>query len=165
MSAVRKIGQITLVILAVPIILVFLALLPLVAVGLLKWRLWLRFRYRLKWGRHGKPILFVYSDSPNWKQYIEEYWLPRITPHAVVLNWSQRSQWKSRAAFESRVFRHFAGREEFNPIAIFFPALGRVRIIRFWKPFKDFKHGRDRLLRVAERELFDVLAQLEDSAA
>jgi hypothetical protein len=169
---VRKVREALLIILAIPVmvlaipfIVVFLAILPFYVAVTWVWGRWLRHKYRLKWGQKGRHILFVYSNSPNWKEYIEENWLPRLRPHAVVLNWSERSQWKQSSPFESKVFWHFAGREEFNPIAIYLPPRGRVRVVRFWQPFKDFKHGKDRLLGAAERELFDVVAEVEDTAA
>lgn len=37
-------------------------------------------------------ILFVYSDSPNWKSYIERSILPQIQDYAIVLNWSERNR-------------------------------------------------------------------------
>jgi hypothetical protein len=166
MQVVKKVGKalgITLLFLLVIPVLLIVA--PFLIVVLWTRGRWLRHRFCRKWGSQGKPILFVYSDSPNWKEYIEENWLQRLRPHAVVLNWSERSQWKRSAPFESKVFRHFAGREEFNPIAIYFPPRGSVREVRFWQPFKDFKHGKDRLLRAAERELFDVVAEVEGAAA
>ena len=74
------------------------------------------------------------------------------------------------------------GREEFNPIAIVIrelPPLAALRawlrraafdvvamlvptvepeqVIRFWQPFRDFKHGKDAALRWGESELFGAL--------
>ena len=128
----------------------------------------------------GKRGLLVYSNSPNWQQYIEQNWLPRIGSQFVVLNWSNRSKWVVEAAFEARVFQRFAGDREFNPLAIIFlppvraatirtwlrsirtgdpigivaPNTRNTAVIRFFQAFKDFKHGKDRLLHAKEAELF-----------
>jgi hypothetical protein len=142
------------------IVLLAVLFLPFVLAGSWLRGRWLQARYRAKWSKHGKPILFVYSDSPNWQRYIEEHWLPRLRPRAVILNWSERKAWPRQRPLEARVFRHFAGSEEFNPIAIYFPRQGPVRTIRFWQAFRDFKHGKEHKLKEAERELFDMLVQL-----
>ncbi len=163
MNVLRKIGRALLIsglLLLIPVILV---LLPFALVGMWLRGKWLQLRFHKKWGRRGKSMLFVYSNSPNWQQYIEQNWLPDLAPHSVVLNWSERNRWRETARLESRVFRHFARTREFNPIAIYLPRFGSVRTIRFWKPFKDFKHGRDRLLKRAEAELFEVLARAKSA--
>jgi hypothetical protein len=96
----------------------------------------------------------VYSRSPHWERYIEDTWLPRIAPHAVVVNWSDRATWPKPAPLEIRVFRHWSGDAELNPLAVLVPARGQVRTIRFWRAFRDFKHGKAARLRDAEAELF-----------
>jgi hypothetical protein len=111
-----------------------------------------------KW--RGKRILLVYSDSPNWKEYIESRWLPRHGDALVTLNWSRRAVWARENRFEQAVFRHWAGEREFNPIVIAFPRQGPVRVIRFWQPFRDYKHGRETSLRQAESELESLVQEL-----
>jgi hypothetical protein len=108
-----------------------------------------------------KRGILVYSNSPNWQQYIEQHWLPRIGSQFVLLNWSNRSQWAVESPFEARVFRRFAGDREFNPLAIIFLPLGvpapstrNAAVIRFFQAFKDFRHGKDGLLHAREAELF-----------
>ncbi len=133
---------------------------------------WLGLRVRLQWYPQGKRMLFVYSNSPNWKDYVEANLLPKIQPQAVILNWSDRSQWKwKRKPLEVQVFQHWSGiygfyilknkmrwdGHDFNPIAITFIPWWRRRVFRFWQPFKDFKHGKDRPLREIETQLFEVL--------
>src|SRR5688572_20401113 len=83
-------------------------------------KFWLRTRFWFRYGSKGRFILFVYSDSPNWKDYIESKILPRIRSHVVVLNWSERKKWPAKSAFEAKVFRRWAGYREFNPVAIVF---------------------------------------------
>ncbi|HYN08190.1 MAG TPA: hypothetical protein VES67_12430 [Vicinamibacterales bacterium] len=71
-----------------------------------------------------------------------------------MLNWSERSSWTRPARAEVALFRAFAGSQEFNPLGIVVPATGRhVHIVRFWRAFRDYKHGKDRRLRAAETEL------------
>lgn len=106
----------------------------------------------------GKRGILVYSNSPNWQQYIEQHWLPRIGTQFVLLNWSDRSRWAVDVPFEARVFRRFAGDREFNPLAIVFlplaPRANDTVVIRFFQAFQDFKHGKDFLLHAREAELF-----------
>ena len=109
---------------------------------------------------HGTNVIFVYSDSPNWKEYIQANVLDRLPVRSVVLNWSNRTQWK-RSALPARMFFHFAGSREFNPIAIVFRPFHRVQVFRFWKAFKDYKHGKTEPLRKVETEFFAALNRLE----
>ena len=51
-------------------------------------------RFRAAWQSQGRDLLLVYSNSPNWKRYVEETWLPRWGNRAVVLNWSERQTWR-----------------------------------------------------------------------
>lgn len=103
--------------------------------------------------RHGRFILFVYSESPKWKAYLEEHILPRLRGSAVVLNWSEREQWPRVLPWESRVFHHFTGAREFNPVALVFSGPWRVTPIRFYRAFLELAHGRESALRQAEAEL------------
>jgi hypothetical protein len=116
-------------------------------------------RFRATWGVRGKDLLLVYSNSPHWQRYVEERWLPLWGHRAVVLNWSQRKQWDAERQSEVELFEVFAGRTEFNPLAIVVPAKGRsAEVVRFWQAFRDFKHGKPQLLREVEAELDRHLA-------
>src|SRR5438477_12417869 len=75
---------------------------------------WLRYRFWQIHGKFGRFVLLIYSDSPNWKDYIDENILPQIEPHVVILNWSKRREWPKTNPIESRVFRRWAGETEFN---------------------------------------------------
>jgi hypothetical protein len=144
------------------------------AIGLAFWALslpfqllyewWLKRQFRQRHGRFGRFVLFIYSDSPNWKDYIETNILPRLEPHVVTLNWSQRREWQRRNPFEARLFRHWACETEFNPMALVFVPTGAVRDIRFWQAFRDLKHGKDRPLRQAEDILFSEVARIVSKA-
>lgn len=147
---------------------VIVLLVPLILLGLpLYWLYgqWLKARWNLTWGRRGKRVLLVYSRSPHWQQHIEGSWLPRLGPHAVVLNWSDRNTWPQRAPLEVRAFRYWGGYREFNPLAVLFPKSGKVKVVRFWRAFHDFKHGREAALREAENALFGFVAEIEGDAA
>lgn len=132
-----QIKQLALVVLLLPIILplfligISLFLLHRVALYLLVWIVWLP---------RGKDTLFVYSDSPIWRDYMIEQVLPLVQQRAVVLNWSERSTWR-RWAFPVYVFRSFAGGQKYNPVVILFRPFRRAQKFRFWSAFKDLKHG------------------------
>jgi hypothetical protein len=107
------------------------------------------------WLPRGRDILFVYSESPVWQHHIESEILPLVRSRAVVLNWSQRKHW--RFGLASAVFRHFGGDQEFNPLAVVFQPFRRARVLRFWQPFRDWKHGHGDSLRQIEAELFALV--------
>jgi hypothetical protein len=123
------------------------------------WFLWgevLRVWFWRAHASHGRFILFVYSESPNWQAYVEENILPRIRERAIVLNWSERRLWASNCPWEWRFFRRFAGDREFNPLALVFCRYGRVRAVRFHQAFLDYKHGKPLALQQAEAQLFEL---------
>jgi hypothetical protein len=105
-------------------------------------------------GHQGKDVLLVTSNSPNWQSYIDSEWLPRLNERAVVLNWSEREQWDREPPAAIAAFRTYAGPRDFNPLAIHFDTVGRVRVIRFWRAFRDYKHGKPQALYKAEATLF-----------
>jgi hypothetical protein len=107
------------------------------------------------WCLRGRDILFVYSDSPVWHDYIEQRLLPPIRNRAVVLNWSRRKLWTFSLA--RAAFYHFGGYREFNPLAVVFRPFRRTRKFRFWQPFRDWKHGRAGKLREMEKEFFALI--------
>lgn len=119
-----------------------------------QWKRWRAVRrFRAHWQPQGKDLLLVYSNSPNWQTYVEQTWLPKWQRRAVLLNWSERRNW-NRERPEVALFHVFATEREFNPLGIVVPRKGRhVHIVRFWRAFRDFKHGKDGLLREAENEL------------
>ena len=108
------------------------------------------------WCQRGRDVLFVYSDSPIWRGYIDERILPLLGARAVVLNWSERRRW--RPSLSRMAFHHFGGSREFNPLAVVFRPFRRTRTFRFWQPFKQFKHGRPDALRSMEDALFKSMA-------
>lgn len=111
------------------------------------------------WLPRGRNILFVYSESPVWQHYIESNILPVVRSRAVVLNWSQRKQWRFGVA--TAAFRHFGGHDAFNPLAVVFRPFRPARVFRFWQPFRDWKHGRGKSLRQLQAELFALIETRE----
>lgn len=139
-------------------------------------------RVQKEWFPQGKYALFVYSDSPNWKEYIETNILPGIAEHAVVMNWSERSRLDTEdAPLELMVFRMWSGLsryrlrgrlkyegdaynpvaegDAYNPVAIVFTPDSKPKVIKFWQAFRDYKHGKEAPLKEKEAELFDALAK------
>jgi hypothetical protein len=103
--------------------------------------------------------LFVYSDSSNWKDHIEEKILPRLEACSVILNWSKRREWESSMQFEARLFNQWAGSGEFTPTAILFPLLGKVKVFRLWQLSRNPKHGKNKVSKEAEQSLFAAVKQ------
>ncbi len=114
---------------------------------LLVWALWLP---------RGKDILFVYSDSPIWHEYMATQILPLVQERAVILNWSQRKKW-SRWSLGVAVFHHFGGAGDFNPLVVLFQPLRSARLFRFWSAFKDWKRGYKEPVERLRQELFASL--------
>ena len=114
----------------------------------------LRIAIVLLWTTRGIRSLFVYSNSPNWQEYIEANVLPYLSKSTVVLNWSERSVWP-RWSIAVWVFRHYGGDEDFNPLGVVVPPFGKARIYRFRKPFREFKHGKPAKINKLQREFLD----------
>jgi hypothetical protein len=124
-----------------------LALLYRGALYLLVWLLWLP---------KGKDILFVYSDSPIWHEYMTMEVLPLVERRAVVVNWSERNQW-SQWSLAVSIFRSFGGSRDFNPLVVLFRPLQRARTFRFWPAFKDWKRGYREPVERLRQELLSEL--------
>lgn len=137
----------------------FLMILPFIFLYMILkflYSLWLRLSFYCKWIKKGKNIIFVYSDSPNWKIYVEENILPKLESSCITLNWSERSKWKDDNLLESRIFYHWGGYNDYNPMAIIFISFFKVKTVRFYEAFKEYKHGKDVLLNQRLQELFDI---------
>ncbi len=108
------------------------------------------------WLPRGKDILFVYSDSPIWRDYMATEILPLVQDRAVVLNWSERKKWR-RWRLGVAVFHHFAGVREFNPLVMVFRPVRLARVFRFWSAFKDWKRGYREPVDKLRQDLLNVL--------
>jgi len=151
----RRVPLVAVVVLTAPVwlaVLLAIALVRLVHVMVLYAMVW------LWWiGRARRRVLFVYSDSPNWKEYVEANILPKLPKNTVILNWSNRAQWP-RFSFPVALFRCFAGSQEFNPIGLVFDRFDLVERYRFWQPFRDAKHGRVEALQFVETRFLEHAA-------
>ncbi|MEX2029517.1 MAG: hypothetical protein WD906_00885 [Anaerolineales bacterium] len=96
----------------------------------------------MAWLPPGESVLIVSSESPICKEYMADRVMAALRDRSVVLNWSGRSNWPRWPTLEILVFWYFGWGREFNPLAIVFRPLRIARVFRFWKPFREFKHGR-----------------------
>ena len=144
----------------VPIIftLIILAIPTLILYGIfhLILRIFLNIIIWLLWCPKGKYIIFVYSDSPNWKEYISLNIIPKIEMHAIILNWSERKTWRWYKSLAVIIFRTYSGSVAFNPIAIVFRPIRFTKVLRFWKPFKKYIHGKPNELIKMQNKLFKL---------
>ena len=132
-----------------------LAIVPLAIVFFIFTSIFLRIVIWSWWCVRGRDILFVYSDSPVWHDYIEQHILRHLGERAVILNWSQRNRW--RLSLARMAFHHFGSYRQFNPLGVVFRPFGRTHIFRFWQPFRDFKHGHPESLKKIEAEFFGLI--------
>jgi len=127
---------------------------PILIITVLLYFLWGAILYLTIWLTSKKPFLvFVYSNSPIWKDYIEREILPHIQNRAVILNWSERRHWKNSLAVLA--FRYFGGFRNFNPMGMIFRPFRFVKTYRFLEAFKEFKHGTSRNVERLTKELLD----------
>ena len=138
-----------------------LGLLVLFVLGFIGWQqvaIWRATqRFRRDYRSLGKDLLLVYSNSPYWQSYVEANWFPRWNERAVILNWSERATWRGDQP-EVALFHALASHREYNPLAIVVPPLGRPIVVRFWKAFRDHKHGKGQKLKQQEAELERLIA-------
>jgi hypothetical protein len=153
----RRVSEVVGIVLLVFFSLVLLPVIPFMVLFGLARRLALRIALLVSWVPHGRRALFVYSDSPVWREHVRERILPRLPANTVVLNWSERATWP-RASVTVWAFRDYAGRLEFNPFGLVVPPFGRARRYRFWRPFRELKHGKPESLQALEKQFLDDLA-------
>jgi hypothetical protein len=135
------------------IILLLIILSPILIISVLLYFLWGGILYLTIWLTAKKPfVVFVYSNSPTWKDYIEREILPHIQDRAVILNWSERRNWKDSLAVLA--FRCFGGYRNFNPIGMVFRPFRFVKAYRF---FEAFKHGKLKRVEEIKRGFLDNL--------
>jgi hypothetical protein len=147
------------------IVLILVVSLPailLVALGMVSYSMALHVVIWIVWCARGRDILFVSSDSPVWGSYVSENLLPGLGDRVVFLNWSERKKWRLSVA--SVAFHHFGGRQEFNPMAVVFRPFHRTRTFRFWKAFRDWKHGDHRALHQIETDFLKATRTRPHSA-
>jgi len=108
------------------------------------------------WLPKGKDVLYVSSESPIWKEYMETEVFPLVAERAIVLSWSARSKWP-KWSFAVRVFRTFGRGRDFNPMVVLFRPFRRARIFRFLPAFQEQKHGNSANVEQLRRDLIQVL--------
>jgi hypothetical protein len=149
----QKLGQ------AILVVALLLLVLPLAALAFTSYLLYRALLYLLVWAfwlPRGKDVLFVYSESPIWHEYMTTQILPLVQERAVVLNWSERKKW-SRWSLGAAIFRHFGGAVNYNPLVVLFQPLRFARIFRFWSAFKDWKRGYEEPVDRLRKELSSSL--------
>jgi hypothetical protein len=142
-------GQRWALILALPLVLYLLYLLHGMMLLVGAWICW-----------RGTPVkgILVWSDSPIWRAYIEQTWLPYIAEHVVLLNWSERKRWRwSLAVLIHRRFGIGDDNFNYNPMLIIFRGLRYPYVYRYFHAFRDAKHGNTAALRKLEGHMFDQL--------
>jgi hypothetical protein len=104
------------------------------------------------WLPRGRRVLFVSSDDPRWKAYLDEQVVPRLPKTAARLDWSARDRW---SPFDLGVwlFRMWSGPREYNPIAIVVRPWRGPRVYRLYEAFEEAERGRPARLRDASAEL------------
>ncbi len=136
------------------IIALTLIVVPVYGILFLITTIYLRVWLWLTYVSNGTRILFIYSNSPTWQTYIEENMLPVLLHRSAVLNWSERTHWSRH---EHALVDHFMGEREFNPSAIIFVSFWKVERIRLYQAFRDYQHGNEHSLRMAEQELNEII--------
>jgi len=129
---------------------------PILIAAVFIYLLWGAILYATIWLTQGKQfVVFVYSDSPIWENYIETEILPHTQDRAVILNWSDRRNWKN--SLPVLAFRYFGGYRNFNPIGMVFRPFRFVKTYRFFEAFKAFKHGNRSKVEDLKKALFDEI--------
>ena len=137
----------------------FVLVSPLMLLGLILWALNRAVIYLivwLWWLPNGKNILYVSSDSPIWREYMETEILPLVASRAVALNWSERAAWRNWS-FAIRVFRTFGRGRDFNPMVIVFAPFRRAQVFRFYPALTKWKHGDSTVLDQLRADLIRAL--------
>lgn len=138
------------------IVVSLLIFLPILLVAAVLYLLWGSILYLSIWFAWKKQlVLFVYSNSPIWKDYMEREIIPFIQEKAVILNWSERKSWRN--SIPILAFRYFGGSRNFNPIVIVFRPFQPAKIFRFYQAFKKFKHGNPAEVEEIKNRLFSNL--------
>jgi hypothetical protein len=135
------------------ILLLLIILSPVLIIWVLLYFLWGAILYLTIWLTSKKQfVVFVYSDSPTWKDYVEREIFPDLQNRAVLLNWSERRNWRNSLAVLA--FRYFGGHRNFNPMGMI---LRPFRFVKTYRFFEAFKHGNVKRIQEIKRELFEDL--------
>ena len=135
---------------AVPI---FLLALPLLVVRALSYLSNSVLLHGLAWSRHKKWVVFVYSDSPKWKDHVEANILPALPPGAAIIN---RSRPWLKNSLAGKAYQHFGGQNDYCPIGIVIDRGKPARCFRFFRPFLCAKQGDESSLHAVETAFVDT---------
>jgi hypothetical protein len=113
------------------------------------------------WAMHRAWVVWVYLDSPKWKDYVESEILPALPAGSAVINRSAPWQPDSLAG---RVYRHFGGEYEFCPIGIVFRRGEWVTCFRFFQPFQKAKRGDRSSLDAMRADFVAALSDISECA-
>ena len=138
------------------LIVLFVPVVPFILAGYFLYRLFLLLVIWLRWYMRGRRVLFVYSNSPVWQDYVEQRILPRLPERSIVTNWSDRRKW-NRFTLPAQAFYYWGGDKKFNPLGIVFRPFRMPLVFRFWEPFMQYKHGKPEALIKLEREMFEFM--------
>lgn len=151
----QKIKETIIVVIALPVLILVVPVLLAVLIHDAVAKIHIRKKLLNSWPE-GKFILFTYSDSPNWAQYIEANILPKIEDHSIIINRTKYPDWKSQFKTEKRAVELWASLK-INPLAIIFTETGKVKIIEFYDAFRDLKHGKEQTINSKCEELMNAL--------
>ena len=138
------------------LIVLFVPVLPFILAGYFLYRLFLLLVIWLRWCMRGRRVLFVYSNSPVWQDYVEQRRLPRLPERSIVMNWPDRVKW-DRFTLPAQAFSCWGGEKKFNPLGVVFRPFRMPLVFRFWEPFVQYKHGKPEALIKLEREMFESM--------
>lgn len=122
-----------------------------------------KFLLRMAWHKtdlHDIVGVLVTSDSPRWKRYIEDVWLPRFGSSMQILNWSEHRKWR-RSVYTMLFYRFVGTRENYCPCIILFRGLSQPLVFRFYYAFRDARHGNPSALTKLEQRLFAELDNMK----
>jgi len=155
-SESNVLSRIASIFLIVPVILLIIPFAVMMFFGMVIYGVSLAAIVWITWCSRGIDTLVVYSNSPNWHDYMVDKIIPRLEGRAIIINWSERQHWK-RNSLPVAVFRFFGGDREFNPMVIVIQPFKVPRTFRFWQPFRDRKHGNISSLHEVENRLYTCL--------
>ncbi len=110
---------------------------------------------RIFWLPKGKNLLILTSESPIWSGYFQHNVIEKYEDKAHILNWSERKAWK-KFSILVWLFNSFLGTQEHTPSVILFSPWYQPKIFRFWRPFKEFKHGKPNDVETMLRSLSGI---------
>ena len=143
------------------LIFIFVPLALIVAAAYILAALALHIAVSVLWLPRGRRVLFVYSDSPLWKPYLKTEVLAHLPGNTVVLNWSGRARWP-KISLAVWLFTVFAGRREFNPVALVFRPFAPSKVFRFWRAFRELKQGKPEHVQRVQDDLFAEIGRSGD---